>query len=315
MKSLLNKIALLMGICCALGTGQAVAQDCDIPVAVVVMQQSDEVPEASAQLLTNTLTRVAVSNGMNAELPYSQFVLSARCDMLDKSILPGPPAKVSCNLGITLYVADVYNKKKFSSAYIELNGVGNNEVKAYNNAFSQLRPKAPMVEQMLETGKSMIMNYYNTQYPNILKEARRLAGLQRFDEALALITAIPACSRGGDEAISEGLKIYTRYRDRYNLQLLNKARGIWAAGQDQASAREVADILLQIDPEAACYNDALALSKEIKTQVRSDLDLEMREKYHDAVKLEQQRIAAIRAIGVAYGNGQKAKTTNIAWLR
>lgn len=121
--------------------------------------------------------------------------------------------------------------------------------------------------------------------------------------------------KGGNEAISEGLKIYTRYRDRYNLQLLNKARGIWAAGQDQASAREVADILLQIDPEAACYNDALALSKEIKTQVRSDLDLEMREKYHDAVKLEQQRIAAIRAIGVAYGNGQKAKTTNIAWLR
>ena len=51
MKSLLNKIALLMGTCCALGTGQAVAQDCDIPVAVVVMQQSDEVPEASAQLL------------------------------------------------------------------------------------------------------------------------------------------------------------------------------------------------------------------------------------------------------------------------
>lgn len=315
MNKLLHKIALLVGTCCTMGTAESLAQECDIPVSVLLIQQADEVPEVSEQLLTNTLTRIAVSNGMNAELPYSQFVLSARCDMLDKSILPGPPAKVSCNLGITLYVADIYNKKNFSSAYIELNGVGNNEVKAYNNAFSQLRPQAPMVVQMLETGKSLIMNYYNTQSPNILKEVRRLAGLQQFEEALALVTAIPACSKGGDEAISEGLKIYTRYRDRYNLQLLNKARGIWATGQDQASAREVADILLQIDPEAGCYNDALALSKEIKTQVRSDLDLEMREKYHDAVKLEQKRIAAIRAIGVAYGNGQKAKNTNIAWLR
>lgn len=83
MKSLLHKIALLMGSCCALCTGQAVAQECDIPVAVVLIQQADEVPEASEQLLTNALTRIAVSNGMNAELPYSQFVLSARCDMLD----------------------------------------------------------------------------------------------------------------------------------------------------------------------------------------------------------------------------------------
>ena len=53
----------------------------------------------------------------------------------------------------------------------------------------------------------------------------------------------------------------------------------------------------------------------MKGQVRSDLDLEMREKYRNEVKLEEQRIAAMRAIGVAYGNGQKAKTTNIAWLR
>ena len=77
----------------------------------------------------------------------------------------------------------------------------------------------------------------------------------------------------------------------------------------------MADILFKIDPEAACYNDALSLAKEIKSQVRSDLDLEMREKYHDKVKIEEQRIEAIRAIGVAYGNGQKPQTTNITWLR
>ncbi|MDY2974439.1 MAG: hypothetical protein SOR67_01670, partial [Alloprevotella sp.] len=68
-------------------------------------------------------------------------------------------------------------------------------------------------------------------------------------------------------------------------------------------------------PEADCYSEALALAKEIKTQVRKDIDFEMREKYKDAVKLEEQRIAAIRAIGVAYGNGQKAQTTNLMWLR
>lgn len=315
MKSLLNKIAILLCSCSPFAALPTTAQECDIPVAVVLMQQSDEVPEASEQMLTNALTRIAVNNGMNAELPYAQFVLTARCDMLDKSIVAGPPTQIVCNLGITLYVADVYNKKKFASAYVEVNGVGTNEVKAYNNAFAQLKPKSAQIAQLLSTGKAKIMNYYDTQYNNILKEANRLADMQRFDEALALVTAIPACSKGGDVAIRQGLSIYMRYRDRYNLQLLNQARGIWAAGQDQASARKVADILLQIDPEAACYKFALELCAEMKGQVRSDLDLEMREKYRNEVKLEEQRIAAMRAIGVAYGNGQKAKTTNIAWLR
>lgn len=315
MKNLLNKIVLCFCTCGACTTLQAMAQECDIPVAVVLLQQNEEVPEASEQMFNNALTRIAVQNGMNAELPYSQFVLAGRCDILDKNIVAGPPAKQSYELGITLYVADIYNKKKFASAYFEINGVGNNDVKAYNNAFSQLRPKSTQIEKLLETGKAKIIDYYNTQYVNILKEANRLADMQRFEESLALVTAIPTCSKGGEKATQEGLKIYSRYRDRYNLQLLNKARGIWAARQDQTSAREVADILLEIDPEAACYNDALSLAKEIKSQVRSDLDLEMREKYHDKVKIEEQRIEAIRAIGVAYGNGQKPQTTNITWLR
>lgn len=315
MKNLLNKIVLCFCTCGACTTLQTMAQECDIPVAVVLLQQDEEVPEASEQMFNNALTRIAVQNGMNAELPYSQFVLAGRCDILDKNIVAGPPTKQSYKLGITLYVADIYNKKKFASAYLEINGVGNNDVKAYNNAFSQLRPKSTQIEKLLETGKAKIIDYYNTQYVNILKEANRLADMQRFEESLALVTAIPTCSKGGEKATQEGLKIYSRYRDRYNLQLLNKARGIWAAGQDQTSAREVADILLKIDPEAACYNDALSLAKEIKSQVRSDLDLEMREKYHDKVKIEEQRIEAIRAIGVAYGNGQKPQTTNITWLR
>ena len=78
MKSLLNKIAILLCSCSPFAALPTTAQECDIPVAVVLMQQSDEVPEASEQMLTNALTRIAVNNGMNAELPYAQFVLTAR---------------------------------------------------------------------------------------------------------------------------------------------------------------------------------------------------------------------------------------------
>ena len=80
-------------------------------------------------------------------------------------------------------------------------------------------------------------------------------------------------------------------------------------------AYEVCSLLAQIDPDAACYADAAKLMTEVKRQVRSDIDFEMRQKYNDQVKIERERIAAIRAIGVAYGKGQQPTTTNLMFLR
>ena len=53
----------------------------------------------------------------------------------------------------------------------------------------------------------------------------------------------------------------------------------------------------------------------MKKQVKSDRDFEYRQKYNDQIDLERRRIEAARAVGVAWGNGQKPTTTNIAWIR
>ncbi len=294
---------------------KAVAQECEIGIDVAVMEQDESIPEAAAQVFTNSINRVATDGGMSLSAPYNQFYLTARFDVLDKHIVSGAPRQVVYNLGVTYYIVDNVNRKKFSSSYVEVNGVGTNETKALISAFRHLNAQDAKVKKMLSEGRTKILNYFNEQYPAILKEAQRLADLQQFDQAIAMCVSIPTCSAGGDQAVQTGLKIYNRYRDRINLQQLNKARALWAATQTQESAGEVAELLSQIDPDAACYNDALALSKEIKAQVRSDLNFEMRQKYADSVKLEEQRIAALRAVGVAYGNGQKAQTTNIAWVR
>ena len=74
-------------------------------------------------------------------------------------------------------------------------------------------------------------------------------------------------------------------------------------------------MLAQIDPDASCYKEAGNLMKEIKSQVRSDIDFEMREKYADNVKTERDYIDAMKAVGVAYGKGQQPSTTNLMWLK
>ncbi len=300
---------------CFVGALTVQAQDCEMPISVVLDDNFVNVPTAANNVLYQSLNRIATTNGLTTEGLGSSVILTAHCDVLDKSNLPGPPIQTVYNLGLTFYIADTFTQKKFASAYIEISGVGTGEVKSYINAFKSINAKNAEIKNLIKVGKANMMKYYDTQYHNILKEAKRYASLQQYEEALTTALSIPFCSKGGDEAYDYVLTLYTKYLDRMNLFLLNKAKSLWAAGQKQEDALEVCALLAQIDPEAACYKDASKLMAEIKSQVRSDIDFEMRQKYNDAVALEKQRIEAARAIGVAYGNNQKPTTTNLMWLK
>lgn len=300
---------------CLLAAASAYAQDCIMPISIQLDEEFSNVPSAASSVLYQSLNRVATENGLTTDAPTTPFVLTAHCDVLDKSNLPGPPIQTVYNLGITFYMADTYTQKKFGTAYVTLDGVGTGEVKSYINTFRRINASNGEITSLINRGKKNMMNYYDTQYPNIIKEAKRLASLQNYEEALTMVLSIPVCSKGGDEASKYGLQLYTKYLDRMNLFLLNRAKALWAAGQDQQTAYDVCAMLAQIDPDAACYAEAGKLMKEVKSQVRSDIDFEMREKYHDQIQLEKDRISAARAVGVAWGNGQKPTTTNLMWLR
>lgn len=291
------------------------AQDCDLPISVVLWQQTEELPQAVESVLENQLSRIATASGLDTGVSLGQFILTARIDVLDKSIHQGPPIQVVNNLGVTFYIADANTKTKFASEYIEVNGVGNNETKSLINAVRSLNAGNSKIKALLNNGKKKIMDYFDNNYKNILSEAERKASMQMYAEALSLAVSIPQCSKGGAEATTIAMNIYTKHLDKYNQMLLNKAQAIWNAGQSDTEASEAGELLALIDPDAACYDDAMKLSKEIKSQVRKDLDFEMREKYSDSVKLEKQRIDAIREIGVAFGKGQKEQTTNLTWLK
>ena len=310
----MKKRIILMAMCLLAATGVN-AQDCVLPISIQLDEDFSNVPTAARNVLYQSLNRIATENGLTTDAPTTPFVLTAHCDVLDKSNLAGPPIQTVYNIGITFYMADTYTQKKFGTAYVTIDGVGIGEVKSYINAFRRISANSGEITSLINRGKNNMMNYYDTQYHNIIKEAKRLASLQNYEEALMMVLSIPVCSKGGDEASKYGLQLYTKNLDRMNLFLLNRAKALWAAGQDQQTAYDVCAMLAQIDPEAVCYAEADKFMKEVKAQVRSDIDFEMRDKYHDQIQLEKDRISAARAVGVAWGNGQKPTTTNLMWLR
>lgn len=291
------------------------AQECDLDLMALVVPQAEELPQEVQQQLLNKLCASIVGQGVYATENYTQFFVAAKVNTLYKEVLPGPPAKTAMTLSLTLSVGDFLGQKTFNSAVLELKGVGTGEVRAYVNALRGLNAKNPKIQQLIADSKGKILDYYDRNYSKILAKAERCVGLKQYEEALFYVSSVPECCAGYAEASKATIRIYKQYMDYACQTLLAKARNAWAVSPDADGAEEVAFYLNMIDPDAACYDEVTALYKEVKEKVKDDWNFEVRKKYEDKVAIAKQTIEAAKAVGVAFGNGQKPTTTHLMWLK
>lgn len=286
-----------------------------ITLGVIIPQQEDPFPSGAEAYLTNKLIQVAVNNGIAAGKDFSRFFIAANIAMASKDVVPGPPAQISQNMEITLYIADYFDQKIFSSVTVNAVGVGTNETKCFINALKNIPVKSPRLQAFVDEGKDKILAYYRQQGDRIIQQARVLAAQYKYEEALYHLTAIPdAVGDVYDRAVAATLEIFQQYIDHLCDINLAKARAAWAAQQNSRGAADAGQYLSQIYPDAKCYGEAMDLYREIKGKVLDDWKFEMK-KWQDGVDLESQRIAASRDVGVAYGQGQQPNTFLLNWLR
>lgn len=286
-----------------------------ITLSVIVPEQQDPLPAGAESYLVNKLTQVAINNGIAAGRDFGRFFIAANIGMATKDILPGPPTQISQNMEITLYIADYFDQKIYSSTTIKATGVGTNEAKSFINALQNMPVKSPQLNQFVTEGKDKILAYYRQQGDLIIQQAKTLAAQRKYEEAFFLLTAIPDAVRDVYErAMDATLEIYQSYVDYLCEVNLAKARAAWAAHQNSEGAEAAGVFLSQIYPDAKCHAEAMELYTEIRDKVLADWQFEMK-KWQDGIDLESQRIEAMRQIGVAYGNGQQPTTYGLGWLR
>ena len=266
-------------------------------------------PKIARKNLVNKLKQVVTKNGLGGSPFNTRFIISANIMVMSKDILPGPPSMHAYNLDITLYIGDGYEGTVFASETISVKGVGTNENKAYISALKRISPKNPDIQAFVKNGKEKIIQYYKDNCDLIIKKANSMADQNKYDQAIFMLTAVPsACEECYVKAMAAINPIFKKKIDKDCKIKLQKATGIWNASQDMAAAEEAGAILASIDPDASCAGQARTLSNKIAAKVKQ---IDAREwKY--IVKDQQQeseRIAAIRAIGVAYGKGPKANVT------
>jgi len=294
----------------SIGFVQAQSKDENrIMLTAWVPNQIENMPASARKSLANKLTQVVTENGLGGGGNNTRFIITANVTVATKDILPGPPPMHAYNLDVTLYIADGFEGTVFSSTNIAVKGVGTNETKAYMAALKMVKPGNADVKAFVEKGKAKIVQYYKDNCDMIIKKAQSTADLGSYDEAIFDLTSVPnACEECYNKALAAVKPIYQAKIDFECKTKLQEATGVWNAAQDMAAAEKAGAILASVDPGAKCFGEVKALSNKIAAKVKQIDDREWKYIVKDQQQ-ESERIAAIKAIGVAYGSGPKANVT------
>lgn len=275
-----------------------------ISLAAFVPQQIDQMPEAARSSLANKLSQIVVQNGLGGNADNERFIITANINVISKELTATAPPLQAYVLDVTLYIGDGIDGTKFASVSTQLKGIGESDTKAYISALKSLKTNDPKYQSFIETGKTKIIEYYNSKCDFIIKEAQTLASQKKFEEAIFKLTTVPeVCKTCYDKSMDAVAPIFKQQIDRECKMKLTEATNLWAANQTVDAANQAAEILATIEPSAACFAEVKLLSNKIATRVKQLDSREWNFKLKEQAQ-ESERIKAYRDIGVAYGKGQ-----------
>lgn len=280
-----------------------------IALTAFVPQQVENMPEAARSMLSNKLSQVISQNGLGSSGINSRFIITANINVLTKDITTTAPPMIAMTSEITLYIGDGFDGKKFASTSVTVKGVGTNEAKAYIEAIKGIKPADPAIQGFVNDGKTKIIEYYQKNCDMIMKDAQTKASMDNYEEAIYILTSVPNASKECyDKSMAAVVPLYKKYIDKDCKVKMGQAKTAWAASQNYAGAENAAFYLAEINPDAACYKEAMTLTQEIARRVK---EVDNRE-WAFTTKTTSDMIKAYRDVGVAYGNGQpKSVTYNV----
>ncbi|MFA5815195.1 MAG: hypothetical protein WC865_06210 [Bacteroidales bacterium] len=270
-----------------------------------VPDQIEYMPATSKSNLENKLSQIATRYGMGASELLPRFIITANVVIQSKDITSTAPPMHALTVDITIYIGDGIEGKVFASTTVSGKGVGENETKAYTAALRSLDPANKNIQKFMEEGKRKIIAYYNSRCDIIIKEAQMLESQNRFDEAIYVLMCIPdVCLDCYNKAMDAVGPVFQNKIDWECKAKVNVARNVWSAGLNYNAANKAAEFLASIDPEAACFNDAVALTAEIAKRVKEIDGREWDFILKKEIDLERDRIKAWRDVGISWGTHQ-----------
>ena len=226
-----------------------------------VAPQVEGIPSSAKRMLNNKLSQIASKNGMGGSAFNPRFIITPNITVLTKDITPTAPPMTALTLEITFYIGDGLEGTLFANTSMEVKGVGRNETKAYISALKQIKPAHPDLKNLIEEGKTKIIEYYNSRCDFIQKEALAKADRKDFDEAIASLLAVPEVCKECYMACQDlTIKVFKMKMENECAENIQKA----TVAKTNNKWNEAASYLTTILPDVSCYETAQTLLKNIE---------------------------------------------------
>ena len=330
----MRKYLLIVAMLCTICTlAQERLDDIGRITIHAYVPESEELPYESHKLLETKLSQIISANGIADNENFVRFVLTAKINVISKDIIAGPPQRISQKLDITLILGDIEEDKVYAQQTISAVGIGQSLEKAYIAAFKNINPKNTAITAFIQGGKEKLLSYYQTHCEDVIAEARKLASLQNYEDALMMLTSIPdVCTDCFEEASRIAAPIYRDMIEARGAEFLNQARAVWAKNPTKEGAREATVLLSQINFAASCQPQAASLMREITTKMneidrrewehqmqvyQDNIEREKRQwaqhvkEYEDRVQTQRMYLKAARDVAITYAKNQPKVVTRV----
>lgn len=309
----MRKILLtLLCLCAFICNAQKTLDDVGRITIQAYVLESDDVPNEAAQQLQSKLSQIITSNGIADNEYCERFVLTAKINVLTKNVVAGPPQRISQKMEIVLMLGDIKEDKVYSTLTIPTVGVGTNLNKCLIASFKNVRPDSPQIKAFIKEGKEKIFAYYFANCPLMITEAKALAGSQKYEEALWLLSSIPdVCKDCYEKSCSLSSEIYVNMINHDGAALLKQAQTAWAELPNIQGAQKAMEYISQINSASSCMPQVNRLTDEITKKLISDEKREWKFKL-EQFRARQKREAEERAY--AQQRYEARQATNRAYI-
>jgi hypothetical protein len=275
-----------------------------IALTAVIPEEAEALPAPARPVLINRLRQLANSAGYAGSANSPQFILAANPVVVEKKVAGTAPLKIWVELEMTLYIADQYSKSIFATTSINLKGIGATDAEAYTEAFKNLQVSKKELRDFAQKGRDEIVAFYNTRCDFIMSRVEMLVNTNQADAALDMLLRVPEVSESCfKSAVAKSKEVYLASAEQQCQTLIQAAKTAWANAPDRKGAEQASSYLSVVPVQAKCRQETDALLNEIKSKMQESEKWE-RQQYRDELDLMRRYVAALRDIGVAYGNGQ-----------
>lgn len=244
----------------------------------VFIPNDENLSAAEARMLDLKMLQMVTANGIGGLGGNPRFIIAPLYTILQKDVTSKAPLRYLMKFDVTFFVADLLSGTIFGSHSIQMTGVGESDARAFINMFNTINPLDESIQRFLEESQNKIISFYQVHASEMIAEARRYAGQDRYEEALAILNSIPLeCAEQYAAATKLSDEIFGAYINNNCSAYLSKMKSALGRPIDSTGFNAEAMTYYSLITKGSCKSEADKIYNEYKKELFKDQ--EMKRKY------------------------------------